>query len=466
MMAFTDRMITMNYTRIARRAGTRVLARAAVGAGLAFVLVLAVACSVSSLVDVGPPSSVVGEDAVDTYQGAQSLYVGAMSQFASAVNGGGTTAYVIASGAFSDELHNRNEFLFLDLDGRVPLAQPNVTAAPYNALQSTRIAAAQAIEVLSHYSAQAPSAYFAELYAAQGYTEIMLAELYCSGIPLTIVPFGGQFKLVPGSTTAEVFERAVAHFDTASTYPTTNAAILTMIRVGKARALVNLARYADAAAAVTDVQTADAYTLQYSNTIVDFGNSSFMSGTIADVQDREGINGMDWISAHDPRVVIDGTNTQTKYTSAGAPTVLADGIEARLIEAEADLAGTGTQWLTILNTLRTSGPQVGPGPADTTWLAGTGGVVGLRPLQDPVDPVLRVNLLFRERAFWLYLTGHRLGDMRRLIRQYHRDAGTVYPIGPFTPTSQFLSVYGNAVVAEIREQSTNPAYKGCFNLNA
>ena len=29
-------------------------------------------------------------------------------------------------------------------------------------------------------------------------------------------------------------------------------------------------------------------------------------------------------------------------------------------------------------------------------------------------------MLFRERAFWMYLTGHRLGDMRRLIRQYGR----------------------------------------------
>jgi hypothetical protein len=294
----------------------------------------------------------------------------------------------------------------------------------------------------------------------------MLAELFCSGIPLTSVPFGGQFTFVPGSTTAEVFERAVAHFDTALTYTTTNSAILTMIRVGKARALVNLARYADAAAAVADVQTADAYTLHYSNTMLDFRNASFMAKSFVDVQDREGINGMDWISANDPRVVIDGTNTQTKYASADAPTVLADGIEARLIEAEADLQGSGTQWLAILNTLRTSGPQTGPGPADTTWLAGTGGVAGLRPLQDPVDPALRVDLLFRERAFWLYLTGHRLSDMRRLVRQYHRDARTVYPIGPFTPVSQFLSVYGNAVVVEIREQTTNPVYKGCFNLNA
>jgi hypothetical protein len=38
-------------------------------------------------------------------------------------------------------------------------------------------------------------------------------------------------------------------------------------------------------------------------------------------------------------------------------------------------------------------------------------------------------MIFRERAFWLYATGHRLGDMRRLIRDYGRAATTVFPVG-------------------------------------
>jgi len=41
------------------------------------------------------------------------------------------------------------------------------------------------------------------------------------------------------------------------------------------------------------------------------------------------------------------------------------------------------------------------------------------------------DVLFRERAFWLYATGHRLGDMRRLIRQYGRDPETVFPTGDY-----------------------------------
>ena len=53
----------------------------------------------------------------------------------------------------------------------------------------------------------------------------------------------------------------------------------------------------------------------------------------------------------------------------------------------------------------------------------------LAPLVDPVTPAARVDLLFRERAFWLWGTGQRLGDLRRLINQYTRLADDVFPSG-------------------------------------
>ena len=52
---------------------------------------------------------------------------------------------------------------------------------------------------------------------------------------------------------------------------------------------------------------------------------------------------------------------------------------------------------------------------------------GLDPLAEPGNQDGGVDLLFSERAFWLFATGHRLGDMRRLIRQYGRDAANVFP---------------------------------------
>ena len=90
----------------------------------------------------------------------------------------------------------------------------------------------------------------------------------------------------------------------------------------------------------------------------------------------------------------------------------ASGIEARLIEAEneLDLGNTGP-WLGLLNDVR--------------------GTVGLAPLADPGTAEGRVALMFRERAFWFYLTAHRLGDLRRMVRQYGLDAESVFPTGAY-----------------------------------
>ena len=85
--------------------------------------------------------------------------------------------------------------------------------------------------------------------------------------------------------------------------------------------------------------------------------------------------------------------------SSSSPSILTTGAEARLIEAEAALAsGDVATWLGKLNTLRATAIT----PA-------------MSPLTDPGSTDARVDLLFRERAFWLFLTGHRFGDLRRLM---------------------------------------------------
>ena len=62
------------------------------------------------------------------------------------------------------------------------------------------------------------------------------------------------------------------------------------------------------------------------------------------------------------------------------------------------------------------------------------------PLTDPGDLDARVDLLFRERAFWLFLSGRRLGDLRRLIEHYGRDPESVFPTG----THHLGEAYGTA----------------------
>jgi hypothetical protein len=51
------------------------------------------------------------------------------------------------------------------------------------------------------------------------------------------------------------------------------------------------------------------------------------------------------------------------------------------------------------------------------------------PLTDPGTADARTNLFFREKAFWTFSRGQRLGDLRRLIRQYGRTPDTTFPVG-------------------------------------
>ncbi len=55
----------------------------------------------------------------------------------------------------------------------------------------------------------------------------------------------------------------------------------------------------------------------------------------------------------------------------------------------------------------------------------------LNPLVDPGTDAARVDLLFQERAFWLFAQGRRLGDMRRLVNNYGRSQASVYPTGAY-----------------------------------
>jgi hypothetical protein len=92
----------------------------------------------------------------------------------------------------------------------------------------------------------------------------------------------------------------------------------------------------------------------------------------------------------------------------------------------------------------------------------TGQTTALSDTTDPGTDTAEVSLLFRERAFWLYLTGHRQGDLRRLIRQYSRPQAQVYPTGVYTGGG--AGTYGTDVTAPIpASEDVNPLFHGCLN---
>ena len=94
----------------------------------------------------------------------------------------------------------------------------------------------------------------------------------------------------------------------------------------------------------------------------------------------------------------------------------------------------------------------------------------LAPLTDPGDQASRVDLMFCERAFWLYLSGHRLGDLRRLVRQYSRSADAVFPGGG---GAQYVidgnpkgGIFGNDVNLSIPfDETNNPKFSACIDRN-
>ena len=127
-----------------------------------------------------------------------------------------------------------------------------------------------------------------------------------------------------------------------------------------------------------------------------------------------------------------------------SPVVVANGIEARLIQAEAALRRKDfTEWSQQLNK-----PRILYAPE-----------LGL--LTDPRDSVERINRTFQERAAWLFFTGHRLGDLRRLIREYGRSQNQVFPIGPIVPASKIR--FGNDISIPVPlQERSNPLFSGCF----
>jgi hypothetical protein len=81
----------------------------------------------------------------------------------------------------------------------------------------------------------------------------------------------------------------------------------------------------------------------------------------------------------------------------------------------------------------------------------------------PADKSLATNLFFREKAFWQFSRGHRLNDLRRLIRQYGRTQDAVFPTGSFFKGT----TYGIDVNLPVTDnEKTNPLFTGCIDRNA
>lgn len=414
-------------------------------------------CSLSDLVRVDNPSTSITPQQVATATDALGLYSGAIQVLKKAY-----ASDVVLSGIFTDEFQDTASQKTIDTrtfqaGNNVPMIRDT-----YLQLQQVRMQGLQAIDAMRQFPDVIPSPLIGRVYSIIAYAELLLAERFCSGVSLaTIPPGGGVVTYSTGLSTAALLTIAVAHFDTALELTGQDSVrFQSFARVGKARALLGLNRFSDAAIAAASVPTDFAYHAEFSAT--DTNSVRPQTGGTVFVSDTgEGRNGIDWLGAQDPRVpvrdTVKGLVRSSKYATKTSPIAIADGIEARLIEAEALLADGNSNWLVTLNSLRAR-------------LAPVNGVRALADTTDPGTAASRIDLLFRERAFWLYATGHRHGDLRRLVRQYRRNISAVFPSGPYLPRfSTAPPEYGATVVFPVPvddRSEKNPLYQGCYDTNA
>ncbi len=455
------------------------LLRAAMAA--AVVVVTATGCDLDRLLNV-PDPAVATPGSIQTEASLPVLLAGAQGDFQVAFAGsGGSEGQVNMIGLFTDELHYTSTFpTRIDVDRR-SINITNSTMEPiHRNLHRARTSAERAVAAYDEFSPQQIGRSTA--LNLHGFTYVLFAENYCSGVPFSTMTDAGDTEYGNQLTTVQMLESALASFDgaLAGAAGTGAAAVQqrNLAHIGRARTLLNLNRRVDAAAAAAEVPTSFVALVEHSANSTRQQNAAYVyqyQGRRWSVADQKGANGMPFRSANDPRVPwVRGTGgltngfdnsplfLQQKYTEFGAPVVLASGVEARLIEAEAALRAGSGQWLSILNALRAS-PPAGYYPVSRYP-----GIGALAPLSDPGSAAAREDLLFRERAFWLYLTSHRLGDLRRQIRQYGRTANQVFPTGEYGIWNPDKGgEYGPDVNLPVPfDEQNNPNFETCLDRNA
>jgi hypothetical protein len=456
--------IPQSATRTTRRALAR---RAAL-----LLLGLVASCSTATeILEVKDPD-IVNPDDVRSVAGANAVRLGALARLNSATSG--DESLFLLGGLFSDEWINGDSFIARqEIDQRTITRENTFLTAANRVLHRARLSAEQAVSLLTEFSPNAPGWQVAEMFFVQGYTINLMAEHYCSGLIFSSVVDGVEQYGSPLTTTAS-FEKALALVDqgiakvTGST--TDDTRVRNALRVLRGRILVNLNRQAEAATAVAGVPNTFTYNMLHaatatSNTIWSFNSLSRRYS----VSVNEGTNGLNFGSANDPRVPVcqggDATCRALGVTLATrddllrpiivaaawpareTPVAITNGIEARMIEAEAQLkAGNPTAALATLNAARAT-------------------VSGLAPLALAANPAAQLTQLFSERAFWFYGRGYRTGDLRRLIRQYQRAANTVFPTGTWHKGGNY-GVDVNFPVPQAEQNNPNAAGAACLDRNA
>jgi starch-binding outer membrane protein, SusD/RagB family len=447
---------------------------------------------------------IIDPSAVQSPAGASAVRAGALSRFRLMTTGSGnagTEGTWLIGGLLADEWSTSSTFVQNDEADERQISPANSSVdGSLRAIYRVPTAANQAIALLNKWK-PSPSADIAEMYFIRGFAQMQLAQDFCNGIPLSDAA-GDNVVLGTPLPINDVFTISLASYDSAidlsslalaKTKADSTAAdiINRAAKIGKARALLGLGRPAEAAALVTGIPTS--FTYDVTSSLTSGSNGVWNQGAsqrrynVGDSLEGNAHNLLvknviPFSSLKDPRLpvsyTINGKDTTKSQDGAtfsrttplyGQTSNMAavNGIDARLVEAEAALAaGNPAGMISILNTLRATTIVLVPPSAQAsgTHPGLTYTANALPPLTDPGSADARINLLFREKALWTFTRGQRLGDMRRLIRQYHRTPDQVFPVGQHYRGA----TYGADVNLPITtgESNGNPNFTGCLDRNA
>ncbi len=472
------------------------------------------ACNRDKILQVTDPD-IINPSNLGSAEAAEALRVGALSRVSDVTGGlqgsGSLNEGIFHfSGVVADEWRSTDTFVQRDeADSRSITESNSAMTLEARGLHRIRTAANQAIASLRQWK-PADTASVGQMYWARGWAEMSIAENFCNGMPLSSLDAANNIVYGEPLMNVEIYNRAIASFDSAVQNAPAGVARADTVKwlagIEKARVQLDLGDVAGAGTTITAAAVPDnfKFSMSYTQALGDnqiwaLNNSAgrWMPGN------NEGIVGLNFFSANDPRVpmciggsaackTFDPNQTrsisfdnnfgtgsflvQLVWPTREADIAIAMGTEARLIEAEVALRTNDvTTWLAKLNQLRANFNTFKQ-PSDpcsaTTQVNGCPPVpVGgaLPALTDPGTQTAREDLLFRERAFWLWSTGHRLADMRRLVRPtseggFGRAENTVFPNGPYYKGG----VYGTDKFLVIPQaEHNNPEFvKGCLDRNA
>ncbi len=248
--------------------------RRAIGLGASALGLMLVACDnpQDTLLEQQHPEVIAPGD-INNNAGAIGLYTGTLGRLRVALNGGNNNQEDLWNfeGLFTDEFKSGDTFSQRnDADQRVTQTGDVVLSPTYNAVQTSRGRARDAINALQQY-APGETVKIAEMYMIMGFMEMTLGQDFCNGIPLGETVAGVPASTRTRSPNAQVFTQAIARFDTALTILGSDAStagnnVRFATMLAKGRAQVDLGLFTAAAATVGPVPTTYSYEITYSQT--------------------------------------------------------------------------------------------------------------------------------------------------------------------------------------------------------